>query len=125
MNTNERTIFIVGAGYVGEMLADQMSKRNDVRKIITLDKEPQSDFSKTIPKLVYMQHNMADDGWQEEVAKYEPDTIVHTAWQIRAMYGNQKEQWRWNVDGSDTVFNFAFLQPSVCRVPLHGTQASH
>ena len=107
METDSRTIVIIGSGYVGEMLCDQFSKRDDVRQIITLDKEPQSEFSKTIPKLVYIQHNMADAGWQEEVAKYEPDTIVHTAWQIRALYGNSKEQWRWNVDGSKLVFTFA------------------
>lgn len=120
-----RTIFIVGAGYVGEMLCDQFSKRTDVRKIIAFDKEPQSDFSKTIPKLTYIQHNMADDGWQEDVAKYEPDTVIHTAWQIRAMYGQKEEQWRWNVGGSDKVFDFAFTQPSVKKLIYFSTASSY
>ena len=61
MEKDSRTIVIIGSGYVGEMLCDQFSKKDDVRLIITLDKEPQSEFSKTIPKLVYIQHNMADD----------------------------------------------------------------
>jgi nucleoside-diphosphate-sugar epimerase len=122
---NQKTIFIVGAGYVGEMLCDQMSKRDDVRMIVALDKEPQSDFSKTIPKVTYVQHNMADDGWQEEVAKYEPDTVIHTAWQIRAMYGEKDEQWIWNVEGSDKVFDFAFTQPSVSKLVYFSTASSY
>ncbi len=125
METN-KTVFITGgAGYVGEMLCDQFSKRDDVRQIIALDKEPQSDFSKTIPKLVYIQHNMADEGWQEQVAIYEPDTVIHTAWQIRAMYGQPKEQWRWNVDGSQKVFTFAFTQPSVKKLVYFSTASSY
>ncbi|MFM2381716.1 MAG: hypothetical protein RLZZ76_483 [Candidatus Parcubacteria bacterium] len=125
MNETARTIFIVGAGYVGEMLCDQFSKRDDVRLIVALDKEPQSDFSKSISKVVYVQHNMADDGWQDEVAKYEPDTVIHTAWQIRAMYGEKDEQWRWNVEGSDKVFSFAFTQPSVSKLVYFSTASSY
>lgn len=119
------TIFIVGSGYIGEMLCDQMSKRSDVGLIVVLDKEPQSAFSKTIPKLTYIQHNMADEGWQVEAAKYEPDVVIHTAWQIRAMYGKPKEQWRWNVEGSGKVFDFAFTQPSVKKLIYFSTASSY
>ena len=119
------TIFIVGSGYIGEMLCDQMSKRSDVGLIVVLDKEPQSAFSKTIPKLTYIQHNMADEGWQVEAAKYEPDVVIHTAWQIRAMYGKPKEQWRWNVEGSGKVFDFAFAQPSVKKLIYFANDSSN
>lgn len=126
MNTENRTIFIVGgAGYVGEMLCEQMGKRDDVRAIIALDKEPQSDYSKQLPKVTYIQHNMADDGWQEQVAKYEPDSVVHTAWQIRAMYGEKDEQWRWNVEGSGKIFDFALTQPSVKKLVYFSTASSY
>ncbi|MEZ4195054.1 MAG: NAD(P)-dependent oxidoreductase [Candidatus Paceibacterota bacterium] len=126
MNDNKRTIFITGgAGYVGEMLCHQFSKREDVAKIITLDKEEQSDFSKQIPKLVYIKQNMADVGWQTEVAKHAPDTVIHTAWQIRAMYGNPAEQWRWNVDGSKAIFDFAFANPFVKRLVYFSTASSY
>lgn len=124
MNT-QKTIVIVGVGYVGEMLCDQMSKRDDVRMIIALDKEPQSDFLKKLHKVTYIQQNMADSGWEEEVSKYEPDTVIHTAWQIRAMYGQPKEQWRWNVDGSQKVFMFAFTQPSVVKLVYFSTASSY
>lgn len=123
---NDKTIFITGgAGYVGEMLCEQFGKRDDVSRIITLDKEPQSDYSKQLPKVVYIHQNMADTGWQEEVAKYEPDVVVHTAWQIRAMYGQKNEQWRWNVTGSDNIFDFAFTQPSVKKLIYFSTASSY
>lgn len=123
---NMQTIFIVGgAGYVGEMLCHQLSLRDDVGKIIALDKEPQSDFSKSLKKVVYIQHNMADDGWQGLVQKHLPDAVVHTAWQIRAMYGKAKEQWRWNVEGSGKIFDFAFSTPSVQKLVYFSTASSY
>lgn len=122
----QKTIFIVGgAGYVGEMLCEQLGKRDDVKEIIALDKEPQSDYSKGLPKLTYIQHNMADDGWQHKVATYSPNIIIHTAWQIRAMYGQADEQWRWNVAGSDKVFDFAFGIASVERLIYFSTASSY
>jgi nucleoside-diphosphate-sugar epimerase len=121
-----QTVFIVGgAGYVGEMLCDQMSKRDDVAAIVTLDKEPQSEFSKGIPKVTYIQHNMADDGWQEQVAAMKPTTVIHTAWQIRAMYGQSHEQWCWNVEGSDKIFTFAMETPSVDKLIYFSTASSY
>ncbi len=121
-----QTIFIVGgAGYVGEMLCDQLSKRDDVTAIVALDKEPQSEFSKQIPKVTYIQHNMADDGWQEKVAALKPTTVVHTAWQIRAMYGQPHEQWRWNVEGSDKIFTFAMETESVDKLIYFSTASSY
>tara|TARA_B100000508_G_scaffold140255_2_gene140699 strand:- start:5164 stop:6249 length:1086 start_codon:yes stop_codon:yes gene_type:complete len=122
---NGKTIFIVGIGYVGEMLCDQFSKREDVKEIIALDKEPQGEWCATIPKVTYIQHNMADDGWQEEVAKYNPDAVILTAWQIRAMYGQPDEQWRWNVDGSNKVFDFAFATESVKKLIYYSTASSY
>ena len=123
---NGRVIFVVGAaGYVGEMLCDQLEQRPDVAKIIGLDKEPPSELAQSLSKLEYVQHNMADDGWQETVAAHQPDTVIHTAWQIRAMYGQADEQWRWNVDGSDKVFDFAFTEPSVQKLLYFSTASSY
>lgn len=110
---------------MGEMLCEQFAKREDVERIVTLDKEPQSDFSKAIPKLTYIQHNMADAGWQEQVVAFAPDTVIHTAWQIRAMYAQPKEQWRWNVGGSDAIFDFAISTPSVSKLIYFSTASSY
>jgi nucleoside-diphosphate-sugar epimerase len=126
MLNNKRTILITGAsGYVGEMLCDQFAKRDDVEVIIALDKEPQSTFSKQIPKVIYIQYNLADLGWQNLVLPYMPDTIVHTAWQIRALYNNPKEQERWNVSGSKAVFDFAFNNRFVKKLIHFSTASSY
>lgn len=122
----KQTIFIVGgAGYVGEMLCEQLGKREDVERIVTIDKEPQSDYSKALPKVTYIQHNMADDGWQPEVAAFAPTTVIHTAWQIRAMYGEAETEWRWNVDGSQKIFEFAFGTASVAKLIYFSTASSY
>lgn len=124
--TKKRVILVVGgAGYVGEMLCEQLSARDDVERIIALDKEPQSEFSQALDKVTYIQHNMADAGWEEKVAAHSPDTIIHTAWQIRAMYGQSDEQWRWNVGGSDRVFDFALTTPGVERLIYFSTASSY
>ncbi len=121
-----RTIFITGgAGYVGEMLCEQFSKRSDVARIVAVDKEPQSDFSKSISKVTYIQHNLSDNGWQDQVAAYAPDTVIHTAWQIRAMYGEGDKEWRWNVEGSQAVFDFAFASAAVEKLIYFSTASSY
>lgn len=121
----QKTILVIGVGYVGEMLCHQLSQRPDVKQIVALDKEPQSDWCKTFPRLTYIQHNMADAGWEEFVAKYEPEVVILTAWQIRAMYGQPKEQWRWNVEGSNRVFDFALTYPSVKKLIYYSTASSY
>ena len=106
-----KTVFITGgAGYVGAMLCDQFSKRANVEKIITIDKEPETDLTKGNAKILYIQHNLADDGWQAIVNEHTPSIIIHTAWQIREIYGNRPLSWKWNIEGSDKVFDFAFSQ---------------
>ncbi len=121
-----KIIFITGgAGYVGEMLCDQFAKRADVAKVITIDKEPQSEFSKAIPKLTYIHSNLTDPAWQEVVMHHAPDTVIHTAWQIRALYGEAATQWHWNVNGSKRVFDFALLAPSVKTLIYFSTAASY
>lgn len=123
------TLFITGgAGYVGAMLADQFASRDDVEKIILLDKEDETDLTKNNPhkeKLVYIQANTFDKSWKEKVASYNPQVVIHTAWQIRHMYGKEKTEWEWNIDGSDAIFDFAFSHPSVKKLVHFSTVASY
>lgn len=126
MNENKKSILVIGgAGYIGEMLCHQLLNRDDVGVVIALDKEKPTELILDNEKLVFIQANMADDGWQVQVAQYNPDTVIHTAWQIRAMYGQSKEQWRWNVEGSDKVFDFTFNISGIERLIYFSTASSY
>lgn len=121
----KHTILITGAaGYVGAMLVHKLAAREDVLRIVGLDKEPLPDFIAGVEKLTYLSTNTAD-AWEEKVRQYQPDVVIHAAWQIREMYGNQKEQWKWNVEGSDRVFDFVFSEASVKRLIYFSTVASY
>ena len=123
---NKKTIFITGgAGYVGEMLGEQFSKRSDVERVIVLDKEGRPKSFDGNNKIVWISANTSDGTWQSRVASYNPDVVIHTAWQIREMYGKKKLQWKWNVEGSDDVFNFAFSTPSVKKLIYFSTVSSY
>ena len=121
----KHTLLITGAaGYVGSMLVQKFAQRDDVEKIVGLDKEPLPDMIKDESKLVYLQMNTADD-WEEKVKDYVPDIIIHTAWQIREMYGHHDVEWRWNIEGSDKVFDFAFAESNAKRLIHFSTVSSY
>jgi nucleoside-diphosphate-sugar epimerase len=129
-NTGKHVVLVTGAaGYVGAMLVERLMARDDVARVIGLDKEPYPthfDELEGVSKLVYICANTADtDNWREEVKSYNPDVIVHTAWQIRELYGDRATSWKWNIDGSDNVFDLAFTTPSVERLVHFSTVASY
>lgn len=122
----KHTVLITGAaGYVGTMLVRRMAAREDVERVIGLDKEPVPELIRDEPKLVYIETNTADDGWEETARAYAPDVVIHTAWQIREIYGNRPLSWKWNIDGSDRVFRFAYEGGSVKRLIHFSTVASY
>jgi nucleoside-diphosphate-sugar epimerase len=117
------TLLITGAaGYVGAMLAEQFAKRPDVEKIVALDKEERP-ATLANSKIVWITANTADSGWQEQAARHKPDIVIHTAWQIREFYGNRALGWKWNVEGTRAVFDFAFETPTVERLVHFSTAA--
>lgn len=119
------TILITGAaGYVGEMLVERFAKRDDVERVIALDKEPIPEAFCTEPKVVYLRTNTADD-WEDKVRAYHPDILIHAAWQIRELYGAEDMGWRWNIEGSDKVFAYAAHEDSVRRLVHFSTVASY
>ncbi len=119
------TLLITGAaGYVGTMLVQEFAKREDVERVIGIDKEPLPDILRDEEKLVYLEMNTAD-AWQEEAERYQPDIVIHTAWQIREIYGDRPLSWKWNIDGSDEVFDYALSHASVARLIHFSTVASY
>lgn len=122
----KNTLFITGcSGYIGAMLVDQFSEREDVEKIIGIDLLEPEELIKGNPKFVFIKANLGDDSWQESVKKYEPNIVIHSAWQIREMYGNRKEQYKRNIIASKNVFNFAFENSFVERLIHFSTVASY
>lgn len=122
----KRTLFITGAaGYVGAMLVERFAAREDVERIIGLDMEPMPETLAGIEKLTYIQANTADGTWQERVRAAAPDTVIHTAWHIREIYGDRPRTWKWNIEGSDAVFDFAFGTECVERLIHFSTVASY
>src|SRR5262249_15649731 len=119
------TVFITGAaGYVGAMLVERFAARPDVARIVGLDKEPMPESMKNIEKLNDSQAKSAD-AWDEEVKKHAPDIVIHTAWQIREIYGDRALTWKWNIEGSDNVFDFALDNSFVDRLIYFSTVASY
>ena len=118
----KKNIIITGAnGYIGAMLIDQFLKRDDIGIIIGIDKDNYDELlnqllNKTENKnrLFFINKNLADISWQDDVENicknnnFKINNVIHTAWQIREMYNNQKTEWEWNITGSENVFNFAF-----------------
>ncbi len=125
----KQKLFITGgAGYIGAMLVDQFASRDDVEAIITLDKEPETKLTSEHPhkkKITYLTTNTADTDWIEVVKEFAPTVVIHTAWQIRHMYGDEATEWRWNIDGSDAIFDFVFSTPSVKKLVHFSTVASY
>ncbi|MBU2103846.1 NAD-dependent epimerase/dehydratase family protein [Patescibacteria group bacterium] len=121
----QHTVLVTGAaGYVGTMLVERLAKRDDVARVIGLDKEPLPELIENEPKLTYIQSNTADD-WEEQVRALAPDIVIHTAWQIREIYGDRPLTWKWNIEGSDKVFAFAYEGGSVKRLIHFSTVASY
>jgi nucleoside-diphosphate-sugar epimerase len=122
-------LFITGgSGYVGAMLADQFAGRDDVEKILLLDKEKFPELLNAHPnknKIEFIQDNLGNMGWQDKVVEFKPNVIIHTAWHIRELYGKKKLQWKWNIEGSDNIFDLAFSIDSVKKLIHFSTVASY
>jgi len=104
-------ILITGAaGYVGGMLAHQFSRGPEVTEIIGIDREPMPELLVGNEKITWITHELSEDGWQELLRGKTPDVVIHCAWHIRDLYFRPGLQRRWNVGGSEKVFDYCFSQ---------------
>lgn len=110
---------------MGTMLVQKWAMRDDVERIIGLDKEPVPDIIKDEPKLHYIETNLATPGWEDAVHAKNPDIVIHSAWQIRELYGKQEVGIEWNIGGSDRVFEYVFGNMGVKRFVHFSTVASY
>ncbi len=102
-------ILITGAaGYIGGMLADQFSRAPDVTEIVCIDRKPVPDLLQNNTKIIWIEHDLSEDGWQEQLRGKTPDVVIHSAWHIRDLYFRPKLQRTWNVEGANKVFEYCF-----------------
>ncbi|MDP1625320.1 MAG: NAD-dependent epimerase/dehydratase family protein [bacterium] len=120
-------IFITGgSGYVGAMLVRELSKDPAVKAILAMDKDEANPLYDGDYKVTFLKANTCEsETWAAKVAVFAPTHVIHCAWQIREMFGQQDVQWKWNIGGSDAVFDFAFSTPSVKKLIHFSTVASY
>lgn len=119
-------IFITGgSGYMGAMLAREFAQCSDVDAVLVLDMKPEDELTKGNSKITFVQTNLSDGTWQGQAKAFAPNIIIHAAWQIRELYGKKSLQQKWNIGGSDSLFDFAFSTPSVEKIIFFSTVASY
>jgi nucleoside-diphosphate-sugar epimerase len=120
-----KTVLITGcSGYVGALLTKKIASRDDVALVVGLDKMPLPQSLHAVENLHFIQSNTSG-AWEEEAARYNPDYVVHCAWQIRELFGEQDTQRMWNINGSHQVFDFVFNQGTVQKFVHISTVASY
>lgn len=119
-----------GAGYVGKILVQKLIDNPNVDKIIVIDKSD-LDVNLVNNSKVYFIHKNLIDNWEEDVWKLEIENgfkvtkVVHLAWQIRTMYGKRNLQNKWNIFGSQKVFEFVKKHDNVKTLVHFSTVASY
>ena len=112
-----RVLITGAAGYVGFILTKALESIDGIDEIIGVDLKPKPARLAASTKLAWIQADVSTDDWQAAARNHRVDAVVHLAFQIRQLYGRQKEtQRRWNLVGARKVFAFVFGEPSVRRL---------
>lgn len=125
-----QTILITGSsGYVGSMLVSTFINRQDVEKVIGIDKDGESELTLNLStelrqKFIFIQDNLINHSWQEKIKDLKVDAVVHCAWQIRRIYNKRELSYKWNLKGSKNVFDFVW-QNQIPKLVHFSTVASY
>lgn len=126
---NKKRVMITGAsGYIGAMLVSVFANREDIDIVFAIDKDEEVEMiknHKNKDKIVFFKGNLANSNWQIMAETLRPEIIIHTAWQIREIYGQRNISWIYNIIGSDKVFDFVFSNNFVKRLIHFSTVASY
>lgn len=130
----ENFLITGGSGYVGKLLLEKLISDDKVGTIIVIDRdELRNDFKENY-KIFFIHKNLANESketWEKEVEEIENKNnfkitkVVHLAWQIRTIYGKKKLQNHWNIDGSQSVFEYVKKSEDIKTLIHFSTVASY
>lgn len=129
-NKKENFLITGGSGYVGKILVSKLISDERVGKIVVVDKDHLKEDLKNNDKVFFIHKNLVDD-WEKELGEIESKNnfqitkVVHLAWQIRTMFGKQKLQNHWNIDGSQKVFDWVRSNKNISSLVHFSTVASY
>lgn len=103
-------ILVTGsAGYIGSLIVNRLIEDRRVTHIICIDLLPQPIRIMDSPRLIWIQTDLAENGWEEKVDRFAPiDAVVHSAFKIRNPFGKIEETKKNNLDACRNTFRFAF-----------------
>src|SRR5690606_22038976 len=106
-----------GAGYVGTMLIEQFAECDSIDTNYGVNLRDRPAQCADCAKLRWLQADVAEQDWVATLEGAPIDVVIHCAYQIRELYGRQRQQQEhWNIDGARQVFDFALRHPSVRRI---------
>lgn len=98
-----------GAGYIGSMLIKRFISNPVVKKIIVIDLLKRPPRIEDNDKVLWIQTDLAIDGWQSKVLERKPiDLIIHAAFKIRNPFGHIASTKHKNLTACHKVFQFCF-----------------
>jgi nucleoside-diphosphate-sugar epimerase len=95
------------AGYIAGLAIKKFAGDPAVGRIIGIDLLPEPEWMKSDPKILWIQADLAIEGWENKLPTNMPvDVVIHCAFKIRNPYGKKKATEKNNLDDCRHVFAF-------------------